>query len=42
MVNKVPEIRLGGSYAALKGNPWFDTLDWVWIQIFINLFRINY
>jgi len=29
MVNKVPEIRLGGSYAALKGNPWFDTLDWV-------------
>jgi len=27
MVNKVPEIRLGGSYAALKGNPWFDTLD---------------
>ena len=24
LVNKVPEIRLGGSYASLKGNPWFD------------------
>lgn len=29
LVNKVPEIRLGGSYASLKGNPWFDNFDWV-------------
>jgi cGMP-dependent protein kinase len=30
MLNKTPEIRLGGNYAALKANPWFDHLDWVW------------
>lgn len=29
MLNKTPEIRLGGSYAALKANAWFDHLDWV-------------
>ena len=28
LINKVPEIRLGGSYASLKGNSWFDNLDW--------------
>ena len=22
-------MRLGGSYAALKANPWFDNFDWV-------------
>ena len=34
LINKVPEVRLSGSYAALKGNAWFDELDWV------NLFFI--
>lgn len=28
LLNKVPEVRLGGSYAALKAHPWFDTFDW--------------
>ncbi|CAD8175040.1 unnamed protein product [Paramecium pentaurelia] len=28
LLNKTPEIRLGGSYAALKANSWFDGLDW--------------
>lgn len=22
-------MRLGGSYASLKANPWFDKFDWV-------------
>ena len=29
LLNKVPEIRLGGSYAALKANAWFENFDWV-------------
>ena len=29
LVNKVPEVRLGGSFASLKANPWFETFDWV-------------
>ena len=29
LINKVPEVRWSGSYAALKGNAWFDDLDWV-------------
>lgn len=28
LLSKVPEIRLGGSYAALKAHPWFDSFDW--------------
>jgi cGMP-dependent protein kinase 1 len=24
----VPELRLGGSFAALKANPWFDNFNW--------------
>jgi len=24
----VPEVRLGGSYATLKANPWFENFDW--------------
>lgn len=28
MLSKVPELRLGGSYAALKAHPWFDNFDW--------------
>lgn len=28
LLSKVPELRLGGSYAALKAHPWFDNFDW--------------
>ncbi|EGR32862.1 protein kinase domain protein [Ichthyophthirius multifiliis] len=27
LLNKTPELRIGGSFAALKANPWFDTFD---------------
>lgn len=29
LLNKIPDLRLGGSYVNLKANPWFDKLDWV-------------
>lgn len=29
LLNKIPEARLGGSYAALKAHKWFEKLDWV-------------
>jgi cGMP-dependent protein kinase len=29
LLSKTPELRIGGSYAALKANPWFDNFDWV-------------
>jgi len=29
MLNKVPELRLGGSYESLKTHPWFSNFDWV-------------
>lgn len=29
LLNKIPEIRLGGSYNALKANQWFKAFDWV-------------
>ena len=29
LVNKVSEVRLGGSFASLKANEWFENLDWV-------------
>jgi cGMP-dependent protein kinase len=29
LLSKTPELRLGSSYAALKGNQWFDHFDWV-------------
>mmetsp|Transcript_16558 Transcript_16558/g.14364 ORF Transcript_16558/g.14364 Transcript_16558/m.14364 type:complete len:190 (+) Transcript_16558:1833-2402(+) len=28
LINKVAEVRLGGSFAALKANPWFENFDW--------------
>jgi cGMP-dependent protein kinase len=28
LINKVPEVRLGGAYASLKAHPWFDNFDW--------------
>ena len=32
LLNKVPEMRLGGSFAALKSNTWFEKFDWVFIK----------
>ena len=29
LLNRSPDARLGGSYAALKAHSWFDNLDWV-------------
>ena len=29
LLSRVPEVRLGGSYPSLKGNPWFENFDWV-------------
>lgn len=29
LINKVAEVRLGGSFASLKANPWFESFDWV-------------
>lgn len=29
LLSRTPEARLGGSYAALKAHPWFETFDWV-------------
>lgn len=34
LLSKTPDARLGGSFAALKANPWFSTFDWV-IEILI-------
>lgn len=28
LLSKQPEARLGGSYASLKANTWFDDFDW--------------
>jgi len=39
LLNKVPELRLGGSFAILKANPWFEKFDWV-KSIFLNFFVI--
>lgn len=32
LLNKVAEVRLGGSFAALKAHPWFDNFDWVILE----------
>ena len=29
LLNRTPETRLGGSYAALKAHKWFEKFDWV-------------
>ena len=29
LLNRSPDARLGGSYAALRAHPWFESLDWV-------------
>lgn len=28
-MNKIPEVRLGGSYTTLKSHAWFKDFDWV-------------
>lgn len=28
LLSRVPEVRLGGQYATLKANPWFENFDW--------------
>jgi len=28
LLSKVPEVRLGGSFATLKANAWFEKFDW--------------
>ena len=33
-MNKIPEVRLGGSYSTLKSHVWFKDYDWV---IIINI-----
>lgn len=38
-MNKIPEVRLGGSYSALKSHAWFKDFDWVLINI---ISRKNY
>ena len=29
LLSKDPDVRIGGSFKALKGDPWFDDIDWV-------------
>lgn len=29
LLSKIPELRLGSSFAALKANAWFNNFDWV-------------
>jgi hypothetical protein len=29
LMNKTPELRLGGSYTALKAHAWFKDFNWV-------------
>ena len=42
LLNKTPEMRLGGSYAALKANKWFDKFDWVFTySFFVFSIRLN-
>lgn len=39
LLNKIPELRLGSSFAALKANVWFNNFDWVSIQ-FLKYFEL--
>lgn len=45
LLNKIPELRLGTSFAALKANSWFNNFDWVITKknffFFYNSFRTN-
>ena len=31
LLNKIPDLRLGGSYITLKSNSWFEKFDWVFL-----------
>jgi cGMP-dependent protein kinase len=46
LLSTTPELRMGGSFAALKANEWFDNFDWVFIfpssSIKIQIIRIDY
>lgn len=33
LIHKYPDVRLGGSFAALKANPWFENFDWVYLSL---------
>ena len=35
LMNKIPEARLGGSFASVKADPYFDNFDWVLLFIII-------
>ena len=38
LVNKLPELRLSGSFAALKAHNWFKNFNWVKFELFIKDF----
>lgn len=35
LLSRVPEVRLGGQYATLKANPWFENFDWVRLSVLV-------
>lgn len=37
LMNKMPEMRLGGSYEELKSHSWFDGFQWVVFFFYPNL-----
>lgn len=41
LLSLTPELRTGGSFAALKANQWFDNLDWVTSFNFCLFFKIK-
>jgi hypothetical protein len=36
LLNKIPEVRLGGSFNALKGHAFFEEIDWVYLMLFLE------
>lgn len=36
LMNKTPEVRLGGSYTAIKNHPWFSGFDWVYSALILG------
>ena len=39
LLNKVPEMRLGGSFASLKSHTWFDNFDWVILMLSVDFIK---
>lgn len=33
LMNKTPELRLGGNYTALRSHSWFKDFDWVLLHL---------